>query len=318
MADLSQELAAQDVPVQENVPTARLCSFRIGGPARWLAEPRNRRELVACLQAAQRHGIPLFLLGNGTNVLFADEGFAGLVVRLRGEFAGHSIQGSVVRAGAATPLAGLALQAVRLGLAGLQFAVGIPGTLGGGLVMNAGAHGGQLADVVLEVEACELASGRWRRMPREELGFSYRHSILQEQGWAVGFCVLGLQPGSAEQLQDQARQVLAQRQATQPLSLPNAGSVFRNPPPERSPNGWTAGRLIQEVGAKGWREGDAQVSPVHANFIVNLGHARASDVRALMARVRAAVQQRFGVALEPEIKLVSADGSPAALPPVDA
>lgn len=283
-------------------PLARHSSFRIGGPAECWAEPADEAQLARCLAFARGLGAPVTVLTGGTNVLVRDGGVAGMVLSLGAGFGGLEMDGNLVRAGAALSLALLARKCSLAGLAGLAWAVGIPGTLGGGLVMNAGAHGGELKDVVRSVRlVLDGEPGTWSM---EECGFAYRHSRFKEL--APGRCVitgaeLALSPGDPQALKAAMDQALAKRKASQPLELPNAGCVFKNPP------GASAGALIEQCGLKGRRVGGAMISDKHANFVVNTGGARAADVLALMEEARRAVRERHGVELQDEILVLGED-----------
>ena len=283
-------------------PLARHTSFKIGGPAEAWAEPQDEAQLMACLAFAAQAGAPVTLLAGGTNVLVRDGGIAGLVISLEGKFKDLEIHGSTVRAGAALNLALLARKCSLAGLGGLEWAVGIPGSLGGGLVMNAGAHGGEMKDVVQQVGLVQ--AGTLKVLAAADCGFAYRHSAFKQA--APGSLVLlwaelKLQPAPVEELKAKMDEALAKRKASQPLELPNAGCVFKNP------EGASAGRLIEEAGLKGRQHGGAQISEKHANFVVNTGGATASDVLALMQAAREAVKARTGVELKDEILILGAD-----------
>jgi UDP-N-acetylmuramate dehydrogenase len=283
-------------------PLARHTSFKIGGPAEAWAEPQDAAQLAACLRFARGIKAPVTVLTGGTNVLVRDGGIRGLVLSLGKGFERLEIDGTRVRAGAALNLALLARKVSLAGLDGLAWAVGIPGTLGGGLVMNAGAHGGELKDVVRSVSL--VLDGKAVEWSAADCGFAYRHSRFKEL--APGRAVLTgadmeLQAGSAEALKVRMDEALEKRRATQPLDLPNAGCVFKNPPQA------SAGRLIEEAGLKGRRQGGACISEKHANFVVNEGGAKAADVLALMETARAAVKAKSGVDLAPEILILGED-----------
>jgi UDP-N-acetylmuramate dehydrogenase len=279
-------------------PMARHCSFRIGGPAEAFAQPHDELELRDCLAQAKALGAPVTILAGGTNVLILDGGIPGLVLSLDGGFNRLTLdeEDGLVSAGAGYSLALLARKTALAGLGGLEWAVGIPGSVGGGLVMNAGAHGGEIQGVVRRVRV--LADGQAQDWSPQQCGFAYRHSAFK--GAAPGSLIaLGaefqLTPEPVEALKARMEQALAKRRASQPLELPNAGSVFKNP------EGAHAGRLIEQAGLKGLRIGGAQISEKHANFVVNLGGASAADVQALMAKAREAVRGAFGVELADEV-----------------
>jgi UDP-N-acetylmuramate dehydrogenase len=242
------------------------------------------------------------VLTGGTNVLVRDGGIPGLVLSLGRGFEGLGIEGSTVRAGAGINLALLARKCSLAGLDGLAWAVGIPGTLGGGLVMNAGAHGGELKDVVRSVQL--VLDGEARVWSAEDCGFGYRHSRFKELAPGTAIILgaeLSLAPGDAQALKARMDEALAKRKASQPLELPNAGCVFKNP------EGASAGRLIEDCGLKGRQLGGARISEKHANFVVNTGGAKAAEVLALMAEAKQAVRQKHGVELKEEILVLGVD-----------
>ncbi len=290
---LRAELERFGLKALSGAPLWAYTSFRIGGPADLLVVTHTAGELTHAVTAAQACDIPWWILGGGSNVLISDAGVRGLTIVNRCREI--TVRDGVVRADAGVPLAGLARETIRAGLAGLEWAVSIPGTVGGAVVGNAGAHGGCIADHLIAVEVLH-PSGERRRYPAEALGYSYRHSRLKngELQGVVLHATFRLQPASPEALQARAAEHLAYRRRTQPTEA-SVGSIFRNPP------GDYAGRLIEAAGLKGARIGRAQISPIHANFIVNHGGATAADVWRLMHQARQAVLERFGIRLEPEI-----------------
>lgn len=277
-------------------PLARHTTFRIGGPAQYFVEAASRAELAGVLRLVQAHRLPLWILGNGSNLLVADEGVRGIVLVLAGDLARREIRGTTVTAGGGYNLPKLAMEVSRMGLGGLAFACAIPGTVGAGLMINAGAHGGEMKDVVTAADVVWF-DGREQRLTPAEMGLRYRGSDLQGQDLIVVEVEFALHPADPAQLDAAIRHLLERRRATQPLQYPNAGSIFKNPA------GDYAGRLIEQAGCKGWREGDAQVSEKHANFIINLGQATARDVIRLALRVQERVQAVHGVRLEPEVRI---------------
>jgi UDP-N-acetylmuramate dehydrogenase len=293
MAELAQRFGAR---LHERYPLAALTSFRIGGPGDLVLEVEDEGELMAALAVASRHEVPSFVLGAGTNLLVSDRGIRGLVIRLGRGFSTISFDGLEVSAGAAARFSDLVYAALERGLGGLEYGEGIPGTVGGALIMNAGAFGGELAPVVTAVRGV-TAAGQPRRLSPAEVNFGYRRSLLPG-GFIVSGVEMRLLPGDRAALLAKAAELRARRAGRQPKELPNAGSVFKNPP------GNFAGRLLEECGLKGERIGDAAFSERHANFIVNLGQARAADVRALIELARKRVEEQTGVRLEPEVRLV--------------
>ena len=277
-------------------PLHRHTSFRIGGPADLWAEANSCEEVQLLRRFAKEDGIPIWVLGGGTNVLVSDRGVRGLVLHMGRGLSASEWKGREVRAGAAMTFKRLVNEAIGRSLSGLEFGEGIPGSVGGGLLMNAGAFGGEISEVVSAVEGVDVA-GEIRELKRSKLKFSYRHFSM-EKGFIVSHVRFSLKPDEAELIKARRENVKRKRTKCQPLGYPNAGSVFRNPPGE------FAGRLIESVGLKGHRVGAAMLSDRHANFIVNLGGATASDVKSLMRTASERVQVETGVLLQPEIKLV--------------
>ncbi len=282
--------------IRRDEPLKRHTTFRIGGPADYLIDVADRQELSGILALAKREGLPVQILGNGSNLLVSDSGVRGVVLILDGEFNQFTVEETTVRAGGGYNLPKLATRVMKMGLGGIEFACAIPGTVGAGLVINAGAHGGDLSQVVTEATVV-WDDGREERLSPGQIGFGYRTSKLQGSFAIVVEVVMALHYRETGEMQQAMQHHLERRRATQPLNLPNAGSIFMNPP------GDYAGRLIEQAGLKGLREGDAQVSDKHANFIVNLGNATARDVLTLMDRVRSSVEERFGVRLQAEVKI---------------
>lgn len=296
MRDWKEGLKAQKVgEVRWNEPLFRHTTFRIGGPCAAMVLPKTIEQAAAILAYARQNQVPFCVLGSGSNILAADEGYDGLIIKLGGQLKQLAITGQSLRVEAGLPLPVLARRAAEAGLAGLAFAAGIPGTVGGAVVMNAGAHGGQMSDIIQSVTYCD-EGGHIMTIPAEQAGFVYRSSSFQSKAqWMVLAVECQLQAGNAKEILAQMAAYQEERLHKQPQGLPSAGSVFKNPP------GDAAGRLIEAIGAKGWRVGDAQVSEIHSNFIVNLGQATSADVLALTARIQEAVWQQFAIKLEREI-----------------
>ena len=276
-------------------PLAPHTTLRVGGPAAVFAEPAAEADVIAALAWAREAGLPWRVIGLGSNLLCPDEGFAGLVLDLRRACATVAWDGSRVTAGAGAHLAPLIAEAARRGLSGLEGVAGVPGTVGGGLTMNAGTAAGDFGAVVVSVRAL-TPDGAVLEIPAGEMRFAYRWSRIPADGLIALGAVLELRAADPEEVRRDLARRAAARRASQPLELPNAGSIWRNPPGDH------AGRLIEAAGGKGLRRGDAEVSTKHANFIVNRGQARATDVIALMAEVRAAVEAGAGVRLRPELR----------------
>lgn len=281
-------------------PMTRHTSFRIGGPADVWLDLEDTDELAFVLALAHATATPSMILGSGTNVVVSDRGIRGFVLHLgRGfQFLDWTEHGeeAVVRAGAAVPFKKLVYDAVERGYEGLEFGEGIPGSVGGGLTMNAGAFGGEIGRVVESLEGVH-ADGRREEIPRAALAFQYRRLDLPP-GWVISAVRLHLRRGHTEAMQERVVRAREKRKKNQPLGFPNAGSIFKNPP------GTFAGRLLEEAGVKGLERGGARVSDLHANFIVNAGGATASDVRSLMEEMQERVQSRSGIRLQPEVKLL--------------
>jgi UDP-N-acetylmuramate dehydrogenase len=281
-------------------PLSRHTSFRIGGPADAWIEVDEPAQIGRVLELLRGIDVPRFVLGGGTNVLVSDRGVRGVVLHLSRAFAvaewTEAVDHVAVRAGAAMPFKKLVTETIQRGLAGLEFAEGIPGSVGGGLLMNAGAFGGEISQVVDHVDGVDR-DGCLQRLERSGMKFSYRHFDLPA-GFVVTHVGFRLRPDDPAVVSGRREELRRRRQSRQPLGYPNAGSVFKNPP------GNFAGRLIESVGLKGRRIGNAQISPEHANFIINLGGACATDVRALMDEAVRAVEAASGPRLEPEIKLI--------------
>jgi UDP-N-acetylmuramate dehydrogenase len=304
---LDRLAAERGIALETDAPMAPLTTLRVGGPADRLLLAKDRDALLAGLRLARDAGAPCFVLGNGSDLVVADAGMRGLVIRNRARRV--TVAGTTIRADAGAAMAMLVKRCVSEGLAGFEFGISIPGTLGGAVWANAGAHGGEMAGIVTSVEAWDPVADTIETLDVADCGFSYRDSRFKHSGEVVLGAELRLRRGDPEEIAARVAAHQAQRQATQPLADQNAGSVFRNPAGDH------AGRLIDAAGLKGHRLGSASVSTLHANFIVTERGGRAADVRALGDHVRAVVEARFGIRLEYEIAFVGAwpgpDGSGA-------
>ena len=277
-------------------PLSRHTSFRIGGPAKRMAFPKTAEELIVLDGFLREADVRTILLGNGTNVLFPDEGLDAVVIAT-GEMDAIERDGDTLTADAGVSLARLATFAWQEGLTGLEFAHGIPGSLGGGVVMNAGAYDGSLSDVL--VEATALFPDGVRTIGVEDLRLSYRHSLFTEQPDAVVLrAKVRLQAGDKDAIKARMDELMARRKASQPLEYPSAGSTFKRPA------GYFAGRLIEDAGLKGARVGGAEVSPKHAGFVINTGGATCADVLGLIEKIQKTVYDAAGVMLEPEVRII--------------
>ena len=284
--------------VSEDESLASRTSFGIGGPAEFFLEMNNPQRIEEVIEGCAQRGIPYLLLGAGTNLLIADAGVEGLVLRVVNR--DHHVDGRQVRAGAGLKMMRLARIAADAGLRGFEFAIGVPGTVGGAVYQNAGCWGKELREVLIQVEGFMPGSGS-RTWKPTDLHFGYRTSALREGGLKGGLVVsatIQLERGDGDAAKALMAKLTRERGETQPIKTKNCGSVFKNPP------GDSAGRLVQAAGLKGAREGNAAVSPLHGNFIVNEGGATAADVRRLIDRMQAEVKRRFNVVMETEVEMV--------------
>ena len=283
----------------EAEPMARHTTFRIGGPADLLAQPSSEEELLLAMKLAEEQDVPVTVVGNGSNLLVRDGGIRGLVLLLGERFSGVSVEGEEIFAQAGATLAKLSAVAQRAGLAGLECASGIPGTLGGGVAMNAGAYGGQLSDAL--VSASVLEDGAVQDFSREDMQMGYRTTRILKRGGIVLSARFRLTPDAPEAIGMRMRELNARRREKQPLELPSAGSPFKRP------EGYFAGALIEGAGLKGVQLGGAMVSVKHAGFVVNVGGATARDVLELIVHIRKTVRAKYGVELETEIRVLGED-----------
>ena len=283
--------------LRRDVPLAPLTTYKVGGPAAWFAEPATVDELVAAVGSVPP-STPILVLGRGSNVVVADAGFPGLVLRLGGDFARIELRDDgTIAAGAAVPLPRLARFAADAGRAGLGFYVGIPGSVGGAVRMNAGGHGSDTAAVLVDAAVYDLAAGEVVRLTGVELGLGYRRSALDDRHVVLG-ARFATEPGEPTRLDAELREITRWRRAHQPGGTLNAGSVFKNPAGDH------AGRIIDELGLKGYRVGRVTVSPLHGNFFVAEPGATAAEIRRLVEEVRRIVAERAGIELEPELRFV--------------
>lgn len=291
-------LREQGCVVFTDEPLKNHCSFRIGGKADYLLIPTSEAALLFALRQLREEGIPHLLLGNGSNVLFADEGFRGAVVKLAGGLTALREKNGLVYCEAGVILSRLCQWALERSLSGLEFAFGIPGSVGGAVYMNAGAYGGEMKDVVVRVRYL-TPGGAIREVPVQEMSFGYRHTAFMSNGGYILGAYFRLPAGDKETIAARMTELLNKRKASQPLEFPSAGSTFKRPS-----NGYAAAH-IEECGLKGFRIGGAQVSRKHAGFVINTGDATCADVRALMAHIQKTVLEQHGVLLEPEVCLLA-------------
>ena len=287
-----------DLALRQEEPMREHCSFRVGGPARRMAFPGTGEQLVILLQLAEDCGARPLVLGKGSNILPPDGGMDRLVIETSRLAALEAGEDGAILAEAGVPLARLAEFAAQRGLAGLAFAHGIPGTVGGALCMNAGAYGGEMAQVIDSVTVLFPDEGI-KTLSCADMAFGYRHSLLMEYpGAVVLHAEFALEKDDSAAIRSRMDDLMSRRRASQPLEYPSAGSTFKRP------EGHFAGRLIEEAGCKGLTVGGAQVSEKHAGFVINVGGATCADVLALMAEVQRRVKERSGVTLEPEVRVV--------------
>ena len=281
----------------ENADMSEYTSFRAGGKADLLLVPDTEEELREALAEAKENG-DFIILGNGSDTLFRDGGFRGTVIKPGEGFGGISVDGCRIEAGSAALLSQVAKAAQEASLTGLEPLSGIPGSIGGAVFMNAGAYGGEMKDVLESVASVSRETGEISRITAEELDLSYRHSIFTDTGDIILSAVFRLEPGSREEIDEKMRDFTEKRNSKQPLQYPSAGSFFKRP------EGYFAGKLIQDAGLKGLTVGGAQVSEKHSGFIINAGGATASDIISLMHLVQNTVFDKSGVMLEPEVRIV--------------
>ena len=299
-AHFAADLAAAypQIPLRLNEPMAVHTTFRIGGPAACMALPRSAQQLSELLVFAREREVPVLLLGGGSNLLCPDEGLDCLVIKTKEGLTNLELIGeNRIRAGSGVTMARLAQFAAQNGLAGLEFAQGIPGTVGGGIYMNAGAYGGEMSQVVVRSEAVSRA-GEYRTLSGMEHGFSYRKSAYMDTGEVVVSAEFVLAPDEPSAIRERMQDLASRRREKQPLEYPSAGSAFKRP------EGAYAAALIDQCGLKGLQVGGAAVSEKHAGFIVNLGGATADDVKQLIALVQQRVEKETGFCLEPEIRIL--------------
>ena len=293
--NISALLAGMDLRINESM--AKHTSFRIGGPAEVMAFPKNAQELSAVMHAAAQLQVKPAILGAGTNVLAPDAGLRGLCICLKDALDGMELlEGDRIRVMAGVTMTRAAVFAANHGLSGMEFAHGIPGTVGGGVYMNAGAYGGEIRDICESVDVMDTC-GRLETLTAEQMEFSYRHSVLEDTGSIVVSAVFRLNPANSEAVKAKMKELQGKRSASQPLDMPSAGSAFKRPA------GGYAAALIDQAGLKGFAVGGAAISTKHAGFAVNLGGATAEDVKELLQQVSDRVYENSGIRLEPEVRI---------------
>lgn len=276
-------------------PMSRHTTFRVGGPADFFVTPKAKEEVRDVIRICKEAGMPYYIIGNGSNLLVSDAGYRGVIVQIYKEMNEVKVEGDLVKAQAGALLSGIAAKALGAELSGFEFASGIPGTIGGACVMNAGAYGGEMKDV-LESVTVLTGEGKIIELGRNELELGYRTSVIAKKGYIVLGAVLKLERGDGEKIKTYMDELKEKRVTKQPLEYPSAGSTFKRP------EGYFAGKLIQDAGLRGFSVGGAQVSEKHCGFVINRENATAADVAELMRQVSARVEEEFGVKLEPEVK----------------
>ncbi len=302
--DWQERLAGIGVEIEEHVPIRDLTSFRLGGPAAVVLRPESEEALVATISRLKEEEVPFHILGKGTNVVYADEGFDGALVLLRDNFQDIRVEGHAVYAQAGASLRKVAEAALDASLEGLAFAHGIPGAVGGAVTMNAGAYGGEMKDVIEEVRVL-THDGEVKTFSGEEMHFRYRRSRVEDDGLIVIEAKFSLQPGDPVKIREDMEDLWQRRVDKQPLEYASAGSTFKRP------EGYFAGKLIDDAGLRGLRYHDAQVSEKHCGFIINRGHATTEEVVHLIETVRKIVYDASGVLLEPEVKVLGKGAKPS-------
>lgn len=297
MEDLKLRLSRDGILFKEREPLSRHCTFKIGGPAAVFIEPASERQLCRAIALCREAAVPYYLLGNGSNILFADGGFRGAVINIAAVDGGPESSGAFLQAGAGTKLSALCGAALKAGLTGLEFAYGIPGTVGGAVYMNAGAYGGEMKDILVSVRWLD-SEGNIIESPAQELELGYRSSVFERNGGCILSAKFGLKEGNAELIRARMDELMERRRQKQPLDKPSAGSTFKRP------EGAFAGALIEQCGLRGYSRGGAAISEKHCGFVVNLGGASCADVLALCDDVCAIVKEKTGYTLEKEIRVV--------------
>lgn len=278
-------------------PMSHHTTFRIGGPADVFAMPENYEQIREVLRLCREEKLPFFVLGNGSNLLVSDSGYRGVIIQMDRNMEEIRVEGEEIHACAGALLSSVAVAARNASLTGFEFAGGIPGTIGGAAVMNAGAYGGELKDVLKEVTVM-TREGELLTIPVDKLEMGYRTSIIKTSGYLVLEAVISLKKGDEEKIRAVMKDLSERRTEKQPLDYPSAGSTFKRP------EGYFAGKLIMDSGLRGYRAGGAQVSEKHCGFVINAGGATAEDVRTLMEHVIEVVREKYGVTLEPEVKFL--------------
>ena len=290
---LNNVIAKDSILLDE--PMSRHTTFRVGGPADFFVTPKAKEEVRDVIRICKEAGMPYYIIGNGSNLLVSDAGYRGVIVQIYKEMNEVKVEGDLVKAQAGALLSGIAAKALGAELSGFEFASGIPGTIGGACVMNAGAYGGEMKDV-LESVTVLTGEGKIIDLGRNDLELGYRTSVIAKKGYIVLGAVLKLERGDGEKIKTYMDELKEKRVTKQPLEYPSAGSTFKRP------EGYFAGKLIEDAGLRGFQVGGAQVSEKHCGFVINRDHATAADIMELMRQVQIRVKENSGVDLEPEVK----------------
>ena len=290
---LNNVIAKDSILIDE--PMSRHTTFRVGGPADFFVTPKAKEEVRDVIRICKEAGMPYYIIGNGRNLHVSDAGYRGVIVQIYKEMNEVKVEGDLVKAQAGALLSGIAAKALGAELSGFEFASGIPGTIGGACVMNAGAYGGEMKDV-LESVTVLTGEGKIIELGRNELELGYRTSVIAKKGYIVLGAVLKLERGDGEKIKTYMDELKEKRVTKQPLEYPSAGSTFKRP------EGYFAGKLIEDAGLRGFQVGGAQVSEKHCGFVINRDHATAADIMELMRQVQIRVKENSGVDLEPEVK----------------
>ena len=290
------ELLGRD-HVLTDEPMKQHTTFKIGGPADYFLVPETGEEVGEIIKICRKTDTPYFILGNGSNLLVGDGGYRGAVIQVYRNMSAVTVEGTTITAQAGALLSAVAAAAKNASLTGFEFAGGIPGTVGGAAVMNAGAYGGEMKDVLVEVTVMD-AEGKIFAIPAEKLELGYRTSVIKKAGYIVLEAKIRLKEGDQEAIRERMKELTIQRTTKQPLEYPSAGSTFKRP------EGYFAGKLVMDSGLRGYQVGGARVSEKHCGFVINAGDATAKDVRTLMDNVRDIVYEKYGVTLEPEVKFL--------------
>ena len=288
---LDQDRILLDEPMKKHT------TFRLGGPADYFLSPSDVNQIPEIIHICRKEGIPWFVLGNGSNLLVSDQGYRGVVIQIYKNMNQITVEGTRIYAQAGALLSAVSKKAMEAGLTGMEFASGIPGTLGGAAVMNAGAYGGEMKDILVSVTVL-TDEGEQKVLKAEELSLGYRTSIIKERGYIVLDVVLQLQAGDQDAIRNRMEELKVQRVTKQPLEYPSAGSTFKRP------EGYFAGKLIEDSGLKGYRLGGAQVSEKHCGFVINRDHATADDLYRLFQYIKDVVKEKFQVDMELEVELI--------------